>query len=335
MQSNNTTLSKQQIESFFEEGFLIIPNLFNQAELTTILNKANSLKAEAIELAKHHSGKVMSRGTQFVVNKIQNKVQINRIVWAGAAEPDLLTVSRQAKLLLPVSQLLGSDEADHLTNQFHYKLPHDRVEFWWHQDVHHRINYENNWRDVNGKGSFVQVLIAIEPMTLDNGPIFMVPKSVKYGAISQDVFQAKLTKILVKDKAIPLLLNPGDVALMHPYLIHGSFPNESEESRILFINGFSYPGANTKKYVDINNAERISLVEIFENSTSVGNLRVHSLLDSSCTKMYNPDLRYESPSTNLTEASFEKSIINESFCEYSINQSEGQSMVGCDFFVNI
>ena len=260
MQSNNATLSKQQIESFFEEGFLIIPNCFNSLEIETILNKANSLKAEALELAQHHSGKVISRGAQFVVYKNKNKVQINRVVWAGAAEPDLLTVSRQAKLLLPVSQLLGSEEADHLTNQFHYKFPHDRVEFPWHQDVHHRINYENNWHDVNGKGSFVQALIAIEPMTLDNGPILMIPKSVKYGAISQDVFQAKLTKILAKDKIIPLLLNPGDVALMHPYLIHGSFPNESEESRILFINGFSYPGANTKKYVDIDNAVRINLI---------------------------------------------------------------------------
>lgn len=43
----------------------------------------------------------MSRGTQFVVDKIDDYVKISRIVWAGAAEPELLTISRQPKLMIP------------------------------------------------------------------------------------------------------------------------------------------------------------------------------------------------------------------------------------------
>jgi ectoine hydroxylase-related dioxygenase (phytanoyl-CoA dioxygenase family) len=203
----------------------------------------------------------MNRGTQFVIDKIEDIVQISRIVWAGAAEPELLNISRQDKLLRPVSQLLGSKEADQLINQLHYKLPHDKLNFYWHQDVHNRRNFDPEWQDLNGKGSFVQSFIAIDPMSIENGTIFILPQSVKYGEISQHVFHDRLATILTSEKIIPLLLNPGDVVLMHPYLIHGSFPNESEKSRIILINGFAYPGANTKAYPGVGCADRIKLVD--------------------------------------------------------------------------
>jgi ectoine hydroxylase-related dioxygenase (phytanoyl-CoA dioxygenase family) len=253
-------LSQKQIESFFNEGFLIIPDCFNKAEIEVLANKANILKIEAEELAQHSCGKVMNRGTQFIVDKIEDIVQISRIVWAGAAEPELLSISRQDKLLCPISQILGSKEADQLINQLHYKLPHDGVNFFWHQDVHNRRNFDPEWQDINGKGSFVQSIIAIDPMTIENGAIFMIPQSMKYGEIPYENFQNRLATILTSDKIIPLLLNPGDVVLMHPYLIHGSFPNESEESRTILINGFAYPGANTKAYPGVGSAERINLV---------------------------------------------------------------------------
>ena len=253
----NFSLSEQQIEIFFDEGYLIIQNHFKEEEIKIIADKANALIGVAEELAQHSSGKVMSKGTQFVIDKVNNTVQISRIVWAGAAEPELLKISRQDKLLLPIAQLLNSNEADHLINQLHYKLPHDGVHFTWHQDIYHRLNYDENWQDLNGKGSFVQSFIAIDRMTVKNGAIFIVTMSNKYGAIPRQ----DLEKQINFNSAIPLLLNPGDLVFIHPYLVHGSFPNESEESRLLLVNGFSYPGANIKKYPGIGSAERIHLIE--------------------------------------------------------------------------
>lgn len=58
---------------------------------------------------------------------------------------------------------------------------------------------------------------------------------------------------------MPLLLKPGDVVFMHPHLIHGSDSNTSDKRRLMFINGFSYPGANHKPYPGIGSAKRISL----------------------------------------------------------------------------
>jgi ectoine hydroxylase-related dioxygenase (phytanoyl-CoA dioxygenase family) len=255
-------LSKKEIDRFFEEGYLIIPNLFNSTEIEIITNKANSLRLKAEEIAQHSKGWISSQGAKFEINKINEAVQITRVLWAGAAEPDLLAISKQEKLLFPIAQLLNSSTADHLANQIHYKLPHDKVKFSWHQDVHNRRDYDPKWQDLNGKGSFVQSIIAVDHMKIENGPIFAIPKSHQYGEIAKNIFQAAITKILDSDGMIPILLNPGDVVFMHPYLMHMSMPNESKESRIVLINGFSYPEAtNTKKYTTPGSAERINLIE--------------------------------------------------------------------------
>ena len=188
-------LKQQQVERFFEQGFLIIPSLFNQDELELIANKANHLKKLAYELGQNSAGKIISRGTQFVIDKIGDDIQISRIVWAGAAEPDLLNLARQDKLLSPVAQILTSNEADHLINQLHYKLPHDNVSFTWHQDIYHRLNYDSNWQDLNGVGSFVQTIIAIDPMTINNGAIFIIPKSNHAGILSRQARSRKGPRI--------------------------------------------------------------------------------------------------------------------------------------------
>lgn len=107
------------------------------------------------------------------------------------------------------------------------------MHFSWHQDIHNRKNFDPNWEDLNAKGSFVQTIIVLDPSTIENGAIFMLPGSTKYGEIPREVFKERLDEILSSNDTIPLLLSPGDVVFMHPYLVHGSFPNESEQSRII------------------------------------------------------------------------------------------------------
>ncbi len=254
-------LSQQQIDFYFANGYLIVPNFFSASELRTVASCAARLQAEADQLALQQNGKIMYRGTQFVLDRINERTQIHRIVWAGAAEPELLALGRQQKLLVPVGQLLGSATADHLINQLHYKLPNDGVKFDWHQDIKNRRTFDAQWQDLNQKGSFVQTIIAIDPMTAENGAIFYVPKSHFAGDLFLDKItdRDELKRVAKLEQAVPLLLNPGDVIFMHPYLVHGSEPNESKESRRIFINGFSYPGANKQPYPGEGSAQQIVL----------------------------------------------------------------------------
>jgi len=43
-------------------------------------------------------------------------------------------------------------------------------------------------------------------------------------------------------------MEAGSVLLFGPYSFHCSAPNDSTRPRRMFINGFAYPGANTRIY---------------------------------------------------------------------------------------
>lgn len=196
-------------------------------------------------------------------------IAIKRLVWAAAAAPALLQTGRDLRLLNMVAQILDDSEADHLINQIHYKEPHDGVSFPWHQDEQNRRKFDPQWIDCGENGSFVQVITAIDACSLENGPLLVIPGSHKWGYLEFGEFlntedlQARfmdLKHLHVSEVQVPLFMEPGDTVLMHPRLIHGSWPNESEESRRILINGFSSPGANHRQYPGIGSAKRISLI---------------------------------------------------------------------------
>jgi ectoine hydroxylase-related dioxygenase (phytanoyl-CoA dioxygenase family) len=244
-------LSSEQIGAFFDEGYIVIPELFSPGEVAEISAAFDRLEETAQTLRET----TMYRGSYFVLEPYQDPagdaehIRIHRLVWCGAAERRLLDLGRHPRLLRVVEALLDSPEMDHIINQAHFKLPGDGVAFDWHQDCLHRRMGTDLWTDANGLGSFVQTLVAVDPMTLENGPIQVVPGSCQEGAITVD----PVTRALPHDAfdmadAIPVLMKPGSALVMGPYTIHGSHPNDSAMPRRLFINGFAYPGANRRDY---------------------------------------------------------------------------------------
>jgi len=259
--NTNVALTQKQLNEFFENGLIVIPEFFNKQEVSQTLESATRLQMAAENLAKEQTGKIMYKGTQIVLEKVGDKNELLRVVWGGAAEPELLKLARQEKLLVPVGQILGSDKADQLNNQLHYKFPNGGINLTFYQDIRNRKNFDKDWKDLNGKGSFVLTVIALDPMNVENGTIYYVPKSHMRGDLMLDKIadKAALRKVAQLDKAVPLLLSPGDLVVWHPYLIHGSDPNKFSTQRRIFINGFSYPGANTKPYPGDGSAQTINL----------------------------------------------------------------------------
>jgi ectoine hydroxylase-related dioxygenase (phytanoyl-CoA dioxygenase family) len=247
------------LTDFSNDGYIIINKLLNSQEISVISQKANSLKSMALDLSQtlnnSQINKIEHQGTQFVIQNDNDHTIIHRIVWAGGAEPELLNFSRQNKLLNIVGSLLETKQANHIINQLHFKMPGDKVEFSWHQDIHHRRDYDPNWHNMNQDKSYVVCITAIDPMTLENGPIMLVPDSHKSGEVLRDT----LTDKFDLNTYIPLLLDPGDTACMHQYLVHGSDINNSTNSRIVLINGFAFIGSNHAKYPGNTSGEIIDL----------------------------------------------------------------------------
>ena len=76
----------------------------------------------------------------------EGAVVVQRVVWAGGAEPVLLRLSEDARLVEPALELLGTEHCEQLLCQAHYKMPNDGVAFDWHQDIQHRDKGDDTWR---------------------------------------------------------------------------------------------------------------------------------------------------------------------------------------------
>ena len=247
MKNGILPMTGAQVSSFYDRGFVVVPDVFTPAEVATMRAAFDRLELAANELSEP----AMVRGSQFVVERVRDgdgtRVRIDRIVWCGAAEPVLSAFGRDRRLLRLAGQLLGSAEMSQLINQAHFKLPGDGVAFPWHQDSTHRRYGRDEWKDVNGRGSYVQTIIALDEVTEDNGPIEFLPGSCLRGHLDLPPDGA-LPDDLDASGAAAATMHAGSVLLFGPYTVHRSLPNRSSQPRRVFINGFAFPGANARVY---------------------------------------------------------------------------------------
>jgi len=238
--TRRAVLDAGQIEQFFATGWLVFPRLFEPREIESMARAFDRLARRARDLTR--SGE--DRGAQFVIDRQASDggVRIHRVVWCGAAEPVLEKYGADPRLLRPVAELLGSATMNQLINQAHFKMPGDRVSFPWHQDSTHRRYGQPVWTDVNGRGSYVQTAIAIDPMTETNGPLRFLPGSCRMGHVADPSYRVP------EDQAVTMTMDPGDVVMFGPYVFHASEPNVSDRPRRAFINGYAVPGANRRVY---------------------------------------------------------------------------------------
>lgn len=249
-------MSAVRVREFFEQGWTLVPALFTAAEMQRAREAFARLHATAQRLRSTQE----HEGALFVLDApADSAVVVKRVVWAGGAEPDLLNLSADPRVVEPALDLLGSDRCEQLLCQAHFKMPGDGVSFDWHQDVQHRDKGPGTWRDLNGRGSYVQTIMLVDDMTAQNGPLKFIPRSAVRGdpqqRLSFDAYDyntpmAAGTRSLPFDesRAVTVTGEAGSVLFFGPYAIHGSAPNESTRSRRILINGYAYPGANGRVY---------------------------------------------------------------------------------------
>lgn len=243
-------LSQADIRRFYDEGFLIVEKLFSRGEVAALGEAAERLRAVAREIAADLSGvgegetKVEHAGSQFVFGGANGNARLLRVVWAGGCEPDFLANGRDPRLTAIVGRLFDSGKAVHLLNQLHAKYPNDGLEFEPHQDSEHRRYGTPEWRDVDGRGSYIQTVVAIDDTTPDNGPLIFHPRTGQGGHLDPALVRSRF-----KDQpGIPALLAAGSAAFFGPYVVHRSEENRGSAPRRIAINGFALPGANSRDY---------------------------------------------------------------------------------------
>ena len=262
-QETATRLHAQEIEDFFETGWITRKALFDLDEVDRMRTCFDDLERMAADLAA--TG--LHSGSHFVLGRKNGQQVIKRVVWAGRSQPYLLQVGADRRLTIPCSQLLRSTVLKQILSQAHFKRPHDGVIFGWHQDIQHRDKGPGTWDDVNGSGSFVQTLIALDEITPDSGPLMFVPGSSRWGRVdfgdhdydSPGYIHRKPPQFREED-TITIMAGPGDTLFFGPYTAHASLENRSQHYRRVLINRYACPGANHRVYPGDGSCRELSVV---------------------------------------------------------------------------
>lgn len=99
----------------------------------------------------------------------------------------------------------------------------------WHQD---------RWTSLD-RDPQITIWTALDPATKQNGCVQVIPKSHRYGLINPAHVSGFLSKaqseaICTPDRIVHIELEPGEVVLLHNYLLHASDVNRSSQSRRAF-----------------------------------------------------------------------------------------------------
>ena len=240
--------SSDEARAFHEHGFVLRRGLFRESEVLAARMALERLYATAqtLRATGDHDGAFFALSAPKA--SADSAVVVQRVVWAGGAEPVLLRLSEDARLLELALELLGTPHCEQLLCQAHYKMPNDGVAFDWHQDIQHRDKGGDTWRDVNGRGSFVQTILLVDDMTEENGALEFLPADAVALDASGRLAKEGGSVRVDASRAVAVTGRAGDVLLFGPYAVHGSTPNQSDKPRRVLINGYAAPGANKRVY---------------------------------------------------------------------------------------
>lgn len=223
-------------------GFAVVRGLVPPDEVAAMAAGFDRL----LDRARALGGSAQVGGARFVIDP--SPFRVRRVVWCGGAEPALARYGDDPRFVGLAVEALGVNPVVQLIQQAHFKLPHDGVDFAWHQDASNRRYGTDRWRDVDGRGSFVQIAFAIDPQVPGNGGLRILPGTHRLGFVADVETGALPDGCVDESRALAPDLEPGDALVFGPFAIHGSEPNRSDRPRRLFIQGYATPGANARMY---------------------------------------------------------------------------------------
>lgn len=227
-------------DAWRRDGYAVVRSFFTRDEIGAIGDEIDQVHAEGIA-----HGRSFRHGNLFYkIAQRENGPVVQMVQWPAYHRPALDAVRLDRRFAALLEPLIGRD-IKQIINQIHWKAPGAAGDFAWHQDSRFRLPAEC-YRNL--ATSYVQTGLAIDPHRPESGGMSFVPRSHLHGDLdldtSADVLgrtmqDAALEKVgLSAADAIQLELEPGDLALWNPYLVHGSGTNRSDHRRRLYINGY-------------------------------------------------------------------------------------------------
>ncbi|HYX45879.1 MAG TPA: phytanoyl-CoA dioxygenase family protein [Sphingomicrobium sp.] len=232
----------QELAHYWRDGYAIIRGFFSACEIECIGAAMDQLHAEGVA-----HGRCFRQGNLFynVARQDDRREPVVRMVqWPSYHQPVLNRVRLDPRFAELLEPLIGGD-LKQIINQVHWKAPGTLGDFAWHQDSRSR-RPATAYRNL--ASAYVQTGLAIDPHNPKSGGMRFIPGSHLRGDLQMDCSTHALGTAM-EDGAleaaglsaadvVDLVLEPGDLALWSPYLVHGSGANRSKHRRRFYINGY-------------------------------------------------------------------------------------------------
>jgi len=227
---------------YWREGYAIVRGFFSPEEVADVAMAIDELQAEG----EAHR-RCFRHGNLFynvARERDGGKPLVRMVQWPSYHQPVLNGVRLDTRFVDLLEPLIGSD-LKQIINQVHWKAPGALGDFAWHQDSRSR-RPPSAYRNL--ATAYVQTGLAIDPHRPESGGMRFIPRSHLRGDLHMDCSKHSLGEAMTDNaleavrlsakNAVDLVLEPGDLALWSPYLVHGSGTNRSDHKRRFYINGY-------------------------------------------------------------------------------------------------
>jgi ectoine hydroxylase-related dioxygenase (phytanoyl-CoA dioxygenase family) len=216
------------VADYLRDGYAIVRGVFSAEEVEAIGEAVDRVHAEGVQ-----HGRSFRHGNLFynVALGADGLPQVRMVQWPSYHQPMLNKVRLDRRMAALMEPLLGRD-LKQIINQIHWKAPGAKGDFAWHQDSRFR---EPGWAYRNLGSSYVQTGLAIDPHRPESGCMRFIRGSHLRGNLdldsSTEVLGTSMSDSVVlaaglsPGDAVDLVLDPGDLALWSPFLVHGSGTN--------------------------------------------------------------------------------------------------------------
>ena len=232
-------LTKDQTQQFQELGYLIVPQVFDASEITGLRSAYDDIVGLAAtdDIAPEYR-KGLPGGVHIHIQAPAevtgaDKVQyLRKVQWPSMFHPTFERIRNSVRFVNLLEPLLGTSLKQYI-NQINFKMPGGNIEFPWHQDIRPTPAFRNQL------DNYVQTIIAVDDATEENGCLMIVPGSHKTGDLKTKRYaKGQIEEHVDVSKAVPCLAKAGDVLMFTSYTVHGSKPNQTDQPRRSYINGF-------------------------------------------------------------------------------------------------
>jgi ectoine hydroxylase-related dioxygenase (phytanoyl-CoA dioxygenase family) len=230
------------LDAYRRDGYAVLRGAFAPAQVAEIAAAFDRHWASGLELGRSfRHGNLHYR----LAEDAKLGTLVRMVQWPSYGDPALARFRTHPAMLAVLEGLLGRD-IKQIINQLHWKPPGAaQAEFAFHQDVRFRRPREA-YRHLDR--SYVATGIAVDRHTAASGAMRMYPGSHRSGeidlAIAGRVMDAGMAEESLRRanldpaKLVDLELAPGDLALWHPFTVHGSGLNVSGHDRRFYLNGY-------------------------------------------------------------------------------------------------